>query len=35
MADEYDLMVIDYPHVGEVSAKGLLQKFDVDEYKVN
>mgnify|MGYP001166411054 FL=1 len=33
MVDEYDLMVIDYPHVGEVSAKGLLQKFDVDEYQ--
>ena len=33
MVDEYDLMVIDYPHVGEVSAKGLLQKFDIDEYK--
>ena len=33
MVDEYDLMVIDYPHVGEVSAKGLLQKFDIDEYQ--
>ncbi len=33
MVNEYDLMVIDYPHVGEVSAKGLLQKFDVDDYQ--
>jgi len=33
MVEEYDLMVIDYPHVGEVSAKGLLQNFDVDKYK--
>ena len=33
MVDEYDLMVIDYPHVGEVSAKGLLQKFNIDEYE--
>ena len=33
MVDDYDLIVIDYPHVGEVAAKGLLQKFDVDEYK--
>tara|TARA_Y100000590_G_scaffold170524_1_gene195149 strand:- start:338 stop:1468 length:1131 start_codon:yes stop_codon:yes gene_type:complete len=33
MVDEYDLMVIDYPHVGEVSAKGLLQKFDIDKYQ--
>ena len=33
MVDEYDLMVIDYPHVGEVSAKGLLQKFDIDGYQ--
>ena len=32
MVDEYDLMVIDYPHVGEVSAKGLLQQFDVEQY---
>ena len=33
MVEEYDLMVIDYPHVGEVSAKGLLQMFDVDGYQ--
>ena len=33
MTDEYDLMVIDYPHVGEVAAKGLLQNFDLPEYK--
>ena len=33
MTEEYDLMVIDYPHVGEVSAKGLLQNFDVEKYK--
>ena len=32
MVEEYDLMVIDYPHVGEVSAKGLLQNFNVDEH---
>ena len=32
MVEEYDLMVIDYPHVGEVSAKGLLQNFDIDKY---
>ncbi len=33
MVEEYDLMVIDYPHVGEVSAKGLLQNLDVEDYK--
>ncbi len=33
MTEEYDLMVIDYPHVGEVSAKGLLQNFDLENYK--
>ena len=33
MIEEYDLMVIDYPHVGEVSAKGLLQNFDLVKYK--
>ena len=33
MTEEYDLMVIDYPHVGEVSAKGLLQNFDLAKYK--
>ena len=32
MVEEYDLMVIDYPHVGEVSAKGLLHNFDVEKY---
>ena len=32
MVEEYDLMVIDYPHVGEVSAKGLLENFNVDEH---
>ena len=32
MVEEYDLMVIDYPHVGEVSAKGLLQNFDIKRY---
>jgi len=32
MVEEYDLMVIDYPHVGEVSAKGLLQNFDTKKY---
>lgn len=28
MADEYDLMVIDHPHVGEVAASGLLVALD-------
>ena len=28
MAFEYDLMVIDHPHVGEASRKGLLTAFD-------
>ncbi len=32
MVDLYDLIVIDYPHVGEVSAKGLLDNFDKPEY---
>ena len=32
MVEEYDLMVIDYPHVGEVSAKGLLQNFNAVSY---
>ena len=32
LVEEYDLMVIDYPHVGEVSAKGLLQNFDIEKY---
>ena len=32
MVEEYDLMVIDYPHVGDVSAKGLLQNFDIKKY---
>ena len=32
MVEDYDLMVIDYPHVGEVSAKGLLQSFDIEKY---
>jgi len=28
MADAYDLMVIDHPHVGEVARSGLLMAFD-------
>ena len=32
MVEDYDLMVIDYPHVGEVSAKGLLQSFNIEKY---
>lgn len=28
MADRYDLMVIDHPHVGEVAGSGLLTAFD-------
>ena len=32
MTDQYDLIVIDYPHVGEVSANGLLDNFDKLEY---
>jgi len=28
MADRYDLMVIDHPHVGEVAGSGLLMAFD-------
>lgn len=28
MVDRYDLMVIDHPHVGEVSRSGLLMAFD-------
>ena len=29
MTDDYDLIVIDYPHVGEVASKGLLQNLDL------
>ena len=32
MTDEYDLIVIDYPHVGEVAAKNLLAQFDTPSY---
>ena len=32
MTDQYDLIVIDYPHVGEVSVNGLLDNFDKQEY---
>ena len=32
MTGQYDLIVIDYPHVGEVSANGLLDNFDKSEY---
>ena len=34
MAFEYDLMVIDHPHVGEASRKNLLLELDdYEEYK--
>ena len=33
MTDDYDLIVIDYPHVGEVASKGLLQNLDLPQYK--
>jgi len=32
MADEYDLMVIDHPHVGEIAASGILLPFDGQGY---
>ena len=32
MTSEYDLIVIDYPHVGEVAAKNLLAQFDIPSY---
>ena len=32
MTDEYDMIVIDYPHVGEVASKGLLQNLDLPQY---
>ena len=32
MTDQYDLIVVDYPHVGEVSVNGLLDNFDKPEY---
>ena len=32
MINDYDLIVIDYPHVGEVSKYGLLEKLDKPEY---
>ena len=33
MTSDYDLIVIDYPHVGEVAAKYLLAQFDIPKYK--
>ena len=33
MTDDYDLIVIDYPHVGEVAHKGLLQNLNLNEYQ--
>ncbi|MGY9017531.1 MAG: hypothetical protein ACKVGX_05175 [Alphaproteobacteria bacterium] len=33
MIEEYDLIVIDYPHVGEVAAKNLLSPFDIPDYE--
>ena len=32
MTNEFDLIVIDYPHVGEVAAKGLLAQLDTPHY---
>ena len=32
MTDDYDMIVIDYPHVGEVASKGLLQNLDLPQY---
>ena len=33
MTDHYDMIVIDYPHVGEVASKGLLQNLDLPQYE--
>ena len=33
MANDYDLIVIDYPHVGEVARKGLLQNLNLPDYE--
>lgn len=33
MADTYDLMVIDHPHVGEVAAEGNLLALDIPEHE--
>ena len=33
MTNDYDMIVIDYPHVGEVASKGLLQNLDLPKYK--
>ena len=33
MTDDYDLIVIDYPHVGEVAHKGLLQNLKLPNYE--
>ena len=35
MTDDYDLIVIDYPHVVEIAAKGLLDNFDKPQYMHN
>jgi multiple sugar transport system substrate-binding protein len=32
MTNEFDLIVIDYPHVGEVAAKGLLAQLNTPHY---
>ena len=34
MTDDYDMIVIDYPHVGEVASKGLLQNLDLPQYEI-
>ena len=33
MTDDYDMIVIDYPHVGDVASKGLLQNLDLPQYE--
>ena len=33
MTEDYDLIVIDYPHVGEVASKGLLQNLNIPKYE--
>ena len=35
MTDDYDMIVIDYPHVGEVASKGLLQNLDLPKYSLH
>ena len=32
MTNEFDLIVIDYPHTGEIASKGLLAQLDITNY---